>query len=267
MNEITQVDTGYLKEIGVSQQTFSAMQNSLYPGASVESIVMVAEYCKARGLDPLRKPVHIVPMNVKDAVTGQYGWRDVVMPGIAEYRTTAMRTGKYAGTDAPDYGEEKELLGVTAPEFCRFTVYRMIEGHRVPFTYTEYFSEAAATKRDGGLNSMWTKRPRGQLTKCAEAGALRMAFPEELGGEHTADEMEGKDMGAPVDVTPQREALPQLESYSPEAFREKLSQWQEKVSEGKPPENIVATISTKFALTDEQRKQILALKPEEKEAA
>lgn len=50
---------------------------------------------------------------------------------------------------------------------------------------------------------MWAKRAFGQLAKCAEAQALRMAFPELTGGTNTNDEMEGKTFAEPVvDVTP-----------------------------------------------------------------
>jgi hypothetical protein len=48
--------------------------------------------------------------------------------------------------------------------------------------------EAFASTKDGSPNSMWQKRPRGQLDKCAEAAALRAAFPEELGDDPTSDE-------------------------------------------------------------------------------
>jgi hypothetical protein len=127
-------------------------------------------------------------MQVTDARNGNKEWRDVVMPGIAEHRITAMRTGLYAGMDDPVYGEPIEYKGVTAPEFIRVTVYRMINGVRVPFPHVEYFTESVQTKSSGEVNKMWTRRPRGQLLKCAEAGALRKAFPEELGGEITAEE-------------------------------------------------------------------------------
>jgi hypothetical protein len=39
---------------------------------------------------------------------------------------------------------------------------------------------------------MWRRRTRGQLDKCAEAAALRAAFPEELGNDYSAEEMEGQ---------------------------------------------------------------------------
>jgi len=65
----------------------------------------------------------------------------------------------------------------------------------VEFTAKEFWKENYAVR--GGKeksiapNAMWSKRPYGQIAKCAEAQALRKAFPE-IGSEPTADEMEGK---------------------------------------------------------------------------
>jgi hypothetical protein len=53
--------------------------------------MMALDYCRARQLDPLLKPVHLVPMSVKDSRTGKSEWRDVVMPGIGLYRIQADR--------------------------------------------------------------------------------------------------------------------------------------------------------------------------------
>jgi len=61
-------------------------------------------------------------------------------------------------------------------------------------TATTKASEAAdAAKRDDYTpNAMWAKRTWGQIEKCAEAAALRAAFPEEIGGVATAEEMHGR---------------------------------------------------------------------------
>jgi phage recombination protein Bet len=183
---------------GIDSATYSALSNSIFPGATPESIAIAFDYCLARKLDPMKKPCHIVPMNVKNSKTGNYEWRDVIMPGIAEIRITADRTGKYAGQDAPIFGPFVDMvfgkLTHTVPDWCSVTVYRWMNGERVPFSHTEYFEEAANTTKDGSLNSMWTKRKRGQLAKCAEAGALRKAFPEESGGMITAEEEAGEVM-------------------------------------------------------------------------
>lgn len=181
-----------LENRGIDPMLWNAIGSSIFPGAADESKLMAIDYCKSRGLDIMKKPCHIVPMNVKDAKTGQYSWRDIIMPGIAEIRITADRTGKYAGQDAPIFGPMVEMefgkTSHTVPEFCTITVYKITSGQRVAFTHTEFFEEACNTTKDGSLNSMWTKRKRGQLVKCAEAGALRKAFPEESGGMITADE-------------------------------------------------------------------------------
>lgn len=178
-----------LTERNIDIAVWNTLQNSVFPGAKDESILLAVDYCKARKMDILKKPCHIVPMPVKDAKTGNSSWRDVIMPGIYEQRITAFRTGQMAGQEEPQFGESITHLGVTAPEWCKVTVYRFINGERCAFSHTEYFSEACATTKDGKINSMWTKRPRGQLAKCAEAGALRKAFPDELGGVITADEV------------------------------------------------------------------------------
>jgi phage recombination protein Bet len=210
---------------GIDSATYSALSNSIFPGAMPESIAIAFDYCIARKLDPMKKPCHIVPMNVKNAKTGNYEWRDVIMPGIAEIRITADRTGKYAGQDAPVFGPFVEMVfgkqTHMVPDWCSVTVYRFMNGERVPFSHTEYFEEAANTLKDGTLNSMWTKRKRGQLAKCAEAGALRKAFPEESGGIITAEEEASENMRdvtnsvtvkesdiAPSFVPPSQQALP-----------------------------------------------------------
>lgn len=200
------------------------MRASLYPGARSESVSMVLSYCRARGLDPLRKPVHIVPIWVTPAGTKQGGMQDVVMPGIALYRIEAARTGEYAGKSEPEFGPivKLDLEGgvVSVPEWCRVTVYRMVGGQRCEFTAKEYWIEnyATAGRNTDQPNAMWRKRAFGQLAKCAEAQALRMAFPEATGGEPTAEEMEGKGL-APRDVpnlAPQPAPAPRVVDDAPE---------------------------------------------------
>jgi phage recombination protein Bet len=184
---------------GVNEAQWRTLKNSLYPGAKSESVLMVIDYCQARKLDPLKKPCHIVPMEVKNGEA--YEWRDVVMPGIYELRTTAQRTGEYLGHSEPEYGEPEDVAGVTAPMWCKFTAFRWNREarQRVEFPVRVFFREVVATKRDGKANARWSKAPIQMLTKCAEAAALREAFPDEIGGEQTAEEMDGqRAIDAPV---------------------------------------------------------------------
>lgn len=189
------------------EELILVLQNSLYPGAQIGSVQMVLGYCQAAGLDPMQKPVHIVPM--WDSKQG--GMRDVIMPGVNLYRTQASRTGRFAGMSEPEFGPmiEDTLGGQTIryPEWCKVVVKRQLDnGTIAEFSATEYWIENYAVK--GGKeksiapNAMWAKRPRGQISKCAEAQALRKAFPE-CGSQPTAEEMEGKQMNQEIDITPQ----------------------------------------------------------------
>lgn len=194
---------------GIQEAAWRTLCDNLYPGANPRSVLMVWDYCAARHLDPLKKPVHIVPMEVK--VGDRYEWRDVVMPGVYEHRTTAHRTGQYLGHSEASYGPEKECMGVTAPEWCAMTMYRLVAGQKAAFPVKVFFREVVATKRDKQTkeltaNARWMRAPIQMLTKCTEAAGIREAFPEETGGEPTAEEMDGQRV---LDVLPDPADIPQ----------------------------------------------------------
>ena len=187
-------------------EMIKVLSSSHYPGATPESVGMVVAYCSALSVDPLMKPVHIVPMWDKKANS----MRDVVMPGIALYRIMASRAGTHCGTSEPEFGPTiEDRLGdkpVRYPEWCRVRVKTLVGGQVVEFVGMEYWLEnyATAGRNTDAPNSMWAKRPFAQLAKCAEAQALRRAFPELLGGQMTAEEMEGK----VIDLDASPESLP-----------------------------------------------------------
>ena len=191
----------------------NVLRNSLYPGAADESIKLVVGYCKASGLDPMQKPVHIVPM--WDSVARVT--RDVVMPGIGLYRTQAARSGQFAGVSEPEFGPDvAENIGgvqITYPAWCRVTVRRQLpSGQIAEFVAVERWRENYAVKggkeRSIAPNAMWSRRPYAQLAKCAEAQALRKAFPE-VGAAPTAEEMEGRVIEAEaISHEPPRQSRP-----------------------------------------------------------
>lgn len=182
----------------IDQHIWSALKNSLYTGAKDESIKMVLDYCKAAKLDPMQKPVHIVPMSIKNSLTGKYEYKDVVMPGVGLYRIQAARSNQYAGVSEPEFGEDVTCnlggVDITYPKWCKVTVKKLVNNTIVEFTAKEYWLEnyATASKESIAPNTMWKKRPYGQLAKCTEAQALRKAFPEIISQHPTAEEMEGK---------------------------------------------------------------------------
>jgi phage recombination protein Bet len=190
MNAITKIDDTPRAEL------IKVLQDSIWVGAQPVSIELALSYCRVNNLDPFLKPIHIVP--VWDKALGRM--RDVLMPGIADYRIKAARSGEYVGITEPEFGPDVTskwgTVVVTHPEWCKITVYRMVAGKERAFSareeWLENFAAAGGKERAEWPNTMWRKRPKGQLAKCAESQALRKAFPEFAGGQATAEEMEGK---------------------------------------------------------------------------
>ena len=175
---------------------FQVVKETFYPGIPDQYVEMALRYCKARKLDPMLKPIHLVPMNTKSG--NEWVKKYVVMPGIALYRIDASRSGQYAGMSEPEFGEDvTEQVGtvkLTYPKWCKITVKKIVNEHIFEFTAMEFWKENYATKKRDDLspNEMWAKRAYGQLAKCTEAQALRKAFPDVVGNDYTKEEMEGK---------------------------------------------------------------------------
>jgi phage recombination protein Bet len=145
----------------------------------VDFFMQVAKRCR---LDPFKRQIHAVKRwdNAlgREAMTFQVG--------IDGLRAIADRTGAYAGNDDAVFLEDDKGRLIKAT--C--TVYKLVGGQRVSFTASALYSECVQTKKGGDPNSMWAKRPYGQLAKCAEAMALRKAFPEDTGGLYTEEEID-----------------------------------------------------------------------------
>jgi phage recombination protein Bet len=205
-------------EFGIDPPTWRVLVDQTFPAArSVEAVLMALSYCRARKLDIFKKPVHIVPMYS----TAKRAMVETVWPGIAEIRTTAARTGEYAGIDAVEFGPmvERDFTGrievwekrakvwkdvtkkVRYPEWAKVIVYRIVKGQKFAFHAKVFWEETYAKMgRTEIPNEMWEKRARGQLDKCVEAAALRKAFPEEVGSMYAAEEMEGRTIEGGVAV-------------------------------------------------------------------
>lgn len=206
--------TRALNAFGVSQGDWVALVDAVFPAAkTTEGIELALSYCRARKLDVFKRPVHVVPIwNSKLGREVESVWS-----GIGELRTTASRTGLWAGCDAAVFGPEetRTFRGVTGkgqyekevektitfPSWCSIIVYKMVGGQRVPFPGPRVlWRETYATMGKSDVpNDMWETRPFGQLEKCAEAAALRRAFPEEI-GEYIVEEAGRR--GPAIEVQP-----------------------------------------------------------------
>jgi len=200
-------------------RALAVLESSLYPGAAHDSIRMVLSWAQARGVDPMDKPCHIVPM--WDSKTERM--RDVIMPSVDYYRQKAESTGEYLGLSDTEYGQTKTLqvgeFSIDYPEWAKVIVRRLVHGHVAEFPAKVFWLETYATKkRDTKVpNAMWQKRPFGQLEKCAEALALRRAFPKLCGGP-TAEEMAGKTLDVDaIEVEPVRVLQPTVKAEPPKS--------------------------------------------------
>jgi phage recombination protein Bet len=152
--------------------------------------------CNRRRLDPFVKQIHAVKRRQWNSKLNDYEEVMVIQTGIDGFRLVAERTHERDGTDGPwwcdDSGQWRDVwLADAHPSAAKVIAFR--KGHARGYVGIAHWGEYVQTFKDkkGNLRptQMWETMPAGQLAKCAEALAWRKAFPEELAGIYTDDEM------------------------------------------------------------------------------
>jgi phage recombination protein Bet len=175
----------------MTAEQLELLKRTVCRGATDDELAMFLTVCAKHDADPFLKEVYAVKR--WDKAMG----REVmaIQCGIDFYRKRAADSGAYAGSDEPTFEEfpEDHQAYRKHPAKASVTVHRIVSGMRVAFSASARWSEYAQYKDGGVLTRFWDKMPYSQLAKCAEALALRKAFPREVAGLRTSDEMDQAD--------------------------------------------------------------------------
>lgn len=174
---------------GYDAEQVGLVKDTIAKGASDDELILFLRLAHRSGLDPFSKQIYLIPR--WDARLK----REVMTPqtGIDGLRLIADRTGNYAPGRAAtfEYDEHGHLHSATA------YIQKFARGIWHEVAAVAHYDEYVQTSKDGTPTQMWARKPRIMLAKCAEALALRRAFPADLSGLYTSDEV-----GEPLPAAP-----------------------------------------------------------------
>lgn len=160
--------------------------------ATNADLAVFMHYCQKTQLDPFSRQIYMIERREK--VDGQWVPKQTIQVGIDGFRVIRDRIAARLGLEV-EYEDtvwyDAEGIGYEVwtrddpPAACRVVVVR--NGKRFPAVVRT--AAYAATNRDGELVKQWRTQPEHMIEKCAEAFALRRAFPNDLGGLYIEDEL------------------------------------------------------------------------------
>lgn len=170
-----------LKKIDFTEDQVKLIKSQIAPKATNDELALFLYQARRTGLDPLARQIYCIPI----------GGKMSIQTSIDGFRVVAERSGDYAGQDEPIFVEKDGKL-----ECAKVSVYRFRGEQRyLAAVGVAYMSEYKQS------SPMWTKMPHTMLSKCAEALALRKAYPQDLSGIYTGDEMAQAIEDIPAEIT------------------------------------------------------------------
>jgi phage recombination protein Bet len=164
------------------------IKQQIAKGCSDGELALFGQVCQRTGLDPFSRQIYAISR----------GGKMTIQASIDGLRTIAARSGLYGGSSTEWCGEDgvwKDVwLSSKPPAAAKTTVYRI--GSPMPFVAVARFSSYEQSS-----NPIWRKMPDTMIAKCSEALALRKAFPAELSGLYSSEEMQQADAPSAVEVS------------------------------------------------------------------
>ena len=162
------------------------ISTTIAPGCSNDELRLFAYACQRTGLDPFSKQIYAI----------KRGGKMTIQAGIDGLRAIAERTGQLDGSETYWCGDDgvwiDVWLGSKPPAAAKTIIHR--KGSTHPFTGVARFADYNAGQ------GLWSKMGAAMIAKCSEALALRKAFPADMSGVYSTDEMHQAEVD-PVTVT------------------------------------------------------------------